>query len=234
MSNLERLLEELFKMVGNPPDQVRQQAKRGGRKLLRVAKVAALMIVAMIVIPIVMISAGLLLGPRGVEGLIATPVAVLTAWAAILYFGFKKPREPRLTANTELKSLPAETESWLEHQRTTLPGAAQASIDGITRKLTAIRPQLLALPADTPLAVEARRLIGEELPELVRGYQKLPRELQRKPLHGGATPERRLIEGLATIDDEIDRLQARLAADDLHALATQQRYLEMKYKRELK
>jgi hypothetical protein len=38
------------------------------------------------------------------------------------------------------------------------------------------------------------------------------------------------VEGLTTIDVAIDRLHARLAADDLRALATQQRYLEMKYK----
>lgn len=231
MSNLERLVEDLVKLVGTPPDDLREQAKRGSRKFIKLLKMAGLMLAALIVIPIVMISTGFLLGPRGVEGIFAAPLAVFAAWAVILYWGLRRPRAPRLAASTNLAQLPAQTESWLDHQRTTLPGAAQASVDGITRKLKAIQPQLLALPPGTPLELETRRLIGQELPELVTGYQKLPRELQRQPLHGGATPERRLLEGLATIDDEIGRLQAKLAADDLHALATQQRYLEMKYKR---
>ncbi len=75
-----------------------------------------------------------------------------------------------------------------------------------------------------------RRLLAEELPELVRGYQKVPRALRGQPLHGGHSPDRHVIEGLATIDEEIGRMQARLAADDVRALATQQRYLEIKYK----
>jgi hypothetical protein len=232
MSPVERLLEELFRMLGAPADDLRQQAKKRGRTLVKLLKVAGWLLLATIVIPIVMISGGWLLGPRGVEGLIATPLALLTAWAVILYWGFRKPSMPTLVASTDLARLPAQTENWLDHQRTSLPGAAQSSVDSITRKLAAITPQLLALDPRAPVAVEARRLIAEELPELVNGYQKLPRELQRKPLHGGPTPERRLVEGLATIDDEIGRLQTRLAADDLHALATQQRYLEMKYKRD--
>ncbi|MET0388326.1 MAG: hypothetical protein ABW321_20305, partial [Polyangiales bacterium] len=71
-----------------------------------------------------------------------------------------------------------------------------------------------------------------ELPELVRGYRKLPRELQRQALHGGSSPERQLIEGLSTIDEQIGRMQEQLAADDMQALAVHQRYLELKYKRE--
>lgn len=219
-------------MLGTPADDLRNHAKKRGRLLVKLLKIGGLLLAAAILIPLVMIPAGLLFGPRGIEGVFAAPLAVLTAWAAILYWGFRKPSVPTLVASTDLARLPAQTENWLDHQRTTLPGAAQSSIDGITRKLAAITPQLLALDPRAPVAVEARRLIAEELPELVQGYQKLPRELQRKPLHGGPTPERRLVEGLATIDDEIARLQTRLAADDLHALATQQRYLQMKYKRD--
>lgn len=219
-------------MLGAPAEDLRNQAKKRGRLLVKLLKVGGLLLAAAILIPLVMIPAGLLFGPRGIEGVFAAPLAVLTAWAAILYFGFRKPAVPTLVASTDLARLPAQTENWLDHQRTTLPGAAQSSIDGITRKLAAITPQLLALDPRAPVAVEARRLIAEELPELVQGYQKLPRELQRKPLHGGPTPERQLVEGLATIDDEIGRLQTRLATDDLHALATQQRYLQMKYKRD--
>jgi hypothetical protein len=60
----------------------------------------------------------------------------------------------------------------------------------------------------------------------------VPRELTQKPLYGGATPERQLIDGLGTIDQQLSRLHERLAKSDLHAFATHQRYLELKYKRD--
>jgi hypothetical protein len=94
-----------------------------------------------------------------------------------------------------------------------------------TRSLAALDPQ-------TVPAADFRRLVGEELPELIRGYQKVPRALQSQPLHGGPSPDRQLVAGLATIDEEIGRMHTRLATDDLHALATQQRFLESKYKRD--
>jgi hypothetical protein len=163
-----------------------------------------------------------------------TPLAVITTWAAILFVAYRRPRLPAPVAMTQsdLPQLPARTEEWIEFQRGSLPFAAQQRLDNITIKLEALTPQLRALDPQTATAVEARRLLGEDLPELVRGYQKVPETLQRQPLHGGPSPERRLIDGLATIDEEIGRLHERLAADDLHALATQQRYLEIKYKRD--
>jgi hypothetical protein len=64
----------------------------------------------------------------------------------------------------------------------------------------------------------------------VNVYQKVPRALQQQPLHGGPSPDRQLVEGLTTVEEAIGRIHERLAADDMRALATQQRYLEIKYK----
>jgi hypothetical protein len=104
------------------------------------------------------------------------------------------------------------------------------SVDSILLRLETLTPQLAALPADSQAAHELKRLLSEELPELVSGYQRVPRALKGKPTLGGQTPDRQLVEGLATIDEQIEQMHARLAADDLRALATQQRYLELKYK----
>jgi hypothetical protein len=113
-----------------------------------------------------------------------------------------------------------------------LPASAQPQIDAIMFRLEALAPQLQDLDPQLLEALELRRLIGEELPELVAGYQKVPYELQRKPLHGGPSPKHRLIEALTTIDAQIGHLQQRLAEGDLKSLATHQRYLELKYKRD--
>ena len=113
-----------------------------------------------------------------------------------------------------------------------LPFAAQTKLDSIAMRLEALAPQVAAVSSDRPGASELKRLLGEELPELVRGYLKVPRALQSQPLHGGLSPEKQLIEGLGTIDEQIGRLHEQLAADDLRALATHQRYLDLKYKRD--
>lgn len=235
MTSPERFLElatDVIRSVSgdDAAERARRSYKRQMRAFVRLVKIALLMLLSAIVIPVAMITAGLLLGPRGVEGLIAAPLAVLTAWAAILYFGLRKRSTPRTIAKSDLPQLPARTEEWLDQQRHALPAEAQHQVDTIALRLEALAPQVRALDPQAPAAVEIRRLLAEELPDLVNGYQKVPRTLQRQPLHDGPSPARRLVEGLATIDEEIGRMHTRLAADDLHTLATQQRFLEIKYK----
>ena len=240
MASHEHFIEQMSDLVRGLFPETPQQARRRRRKVdkfKKLVKVVAALIFTAIIIPIVMITGGYFLGPKGYEGLLITPLAVITTWAAILFLSYRKPRLPSATprvvnAQSDLPMLPARTEEWIEFQRNSLPFAAQQRLDNIALKLEALTPQLRALDPQTPSAIEARRLLAEDLPELVRGYQKVPETLQRQPLHGGATPERRLIDGLATLDEEIGRLHERLAADDLNALATQQRYLEIKYKRD--
>jgi hypothetical protein len=236
MSTPERILEQTTELVRRVSVSARQRAKRRRKRrrraFVKLVKTAVWMAAATIAIVVAMIASGSLLGPLGVEGVIATPIAILAAWTAIAYWqwGRRSKATPQLIVTADLAQLPARTEEWLEQQRRTLPAAAQQQLDAIAPRLEALALQLQTLDPQKPAAIEVRRLLGEELPELIRGYQKVPRSLQRQPLHGGPSPDRRLVEGLTTIDEEIGRMHARLAEDDLHALATQQRYLEIKYK----
>ena len=200
------------------------------RTALKWPKVVALMVAVAVVIPVAMITLGWLFGPRGYEGLIAAPLSVLTAWAVILFFAIRSRTTRRTLQTADLAQLPAQTGEWLEHQRAKLPEAAQSTLESIAVRLEGLTAQVQGLDASLPEAVEVRRLIGEELPALVQGYQRLPEPLRRRPLHDGPSPEHRLIEGLATVDEQIGRVQQKLADGDLHSLATHQRYLELKYK----
>lgn len=234
MADPERLLALAIDLVrgASGPGNARaiRQYRRQRNKVVKIAKVAAAMVVAAIVIPVAMITMGLLFGPRGVEGLIAAPLALLTTWAAILFFAFRKRVTPRTIAVSNFAELPAQTGEWLEVQRPQLSAAAQNRVDLIITRLESISPQLQGLDPQLLEAQELRRLIGEELPQLVEGYRKVPRELQQRPLHDGPSPENRLVEGLETIDEQLGKLHKRLAQGDLHTLATHQRYLELKYK----
>jgi hypothetical protein len=228
---LEQTTDAIVKWSADPHLMKRLRRKR--RRALRIVKAILLMVAVPFVIIPAMIASGLLLGPRGTEGLIWAPLVLFATWAAILYWALRNKRAPLPAASVkaEIALLPAQTEEWLDQERKRLPSTAQHHVDSISQRLEALGPQLQALDAQAPAAAELRRLLGEELPELVRGYTKVPLALAQQPLYGGATPERQLVEGLETIDAQIGRVHERLAADDLHALATHQRFLELKYKR---
>jgi len=238
MADGERLVEEAVKLAVRSVREGRRLARRGRHRqrklLMRTLKVVLAMVVTALVVIPGMIASGLFLGPTGVEGLLAAPLVLFATWGLILYVGFRRPRlrpVALLPAGTSLALLPARTDAWLEAERSGLPWAAQNTLDSISSQLDTLAPRVAALPADRPAAAELRRLLGEELPQLVEGYRKVPAKLAQQPLYGGATPERQLLDGLATIDKQLGRLEEQLAADDMHALATHQRYLDLKYNR---
>lgn len=223
-------------VVGNVAHAVSPEGRRMARRRQQARNARAMrtfrkIVLATAAIFIAVLAIGFVT-PIGLFGVLAAAVAMILAWAAIIAWNGREAEVPpeRFVAQTDLAQLPARTDAWLERQRPALPAPAQRQLDQISLGLEQLGPQLAGLDTREPAAVEVRRLIGEELPELVRGYARVPDHLRRQPLNGGLTPDRQLAEGLATIGEELGRMNAQLATGDLHALATQQRYLELKYK----
>ena len=77
-----------------------------------------------------------------------------------------------------LKLLPSRTGEWLDTQRKALPAPAQTLVDGIGVRLDMLAPQLATLDEQQPAAAELRKLIGEQLPDLLRDYAKVPESLR--------------------------------------------------------
>ena len=71
--------------------------------------------------------------------------------------------------------------------------------------------------------------MGEQLPEFVRDYQRVPPTMRTTP-RNGKTPDQQLTEGLDLIEREIGEMSEQLAQGDLDALATRGRFLEIKYR----
>lgn len=166
--------------------------------------------------------------PLGTSGIMIVLALIL---AAVLLFGmFPAERQvrPEKLAETDLKALPLQTEIWLENQRKALPAPAVQLIDSIGVRLETLAPQLATLNPQEPAALEVRRLLSDHLPELVTGYQSIPEPMRRQE-RNGRVPDNQLIEGLTVIDNEIDRMTEQLASGNLDSLATQTRFLEMKY-----
>lgn len=226
-------------------DEVQYRSKRKQksrkRKMARFGKAARLLLLVMFVVNPAVLTAGLV-SSHFLQAVALASGLFLTSFAGLLIWiltpkapELPAPKVPQLESGKPLAGLallPAQTDEWLYDQRSHLPHAAQSRLDSIGMRLEALASQLQGVGADVPGAAELRRLLGDELPELVRGYRKVPRALQQQPLHGGLSPERQLMEGLATIDVQIGRLQETLASDDMRALATHQRFLDLKYKRD--
>lgn len=192
-----------------------------GKRLTRVAIADAAIVAVAILI-------GLFLVPIGVIGFAATLVALVFATLFFLTMSasvapsFEKLRE------TDVKALPSQTGRWLDAQRPALPAPAVNLVDQIGLKLDLLEPQLATLDNDGPAAAEIRKLVGEQLPEFIKGYERVPKAL-RGVERNGKTPDQQLVEGLSVIGREIDEMAAQLAQGDLDALQTQGRYLEIKY-----
>lgn len=166
--------------------------------------------------------------PLGSDGLLITlGLLVLATLIFALLPGERVVKAEKL-ADADLKQLPLQTEIWLETQRKALPAPAIKLADSIGVRLETLAPQLARLDPKEPAAFEIRRLLSDHLPELVTGYRSIPEPLRREE-RNGRIPEKQLVEGLAVIDSEIAEMTEKLAAGDLDKLATQNRFLELKY-----
>jgi hypothetical protein len=192
-----------------------------GTRLTRIAIADAVILVAAMVIGWII--------PLGIGGALLVMGALI---AATLLFAMS-PGVPVVNVEklpeTPLKLLPLRTEQWLATQRANLPSQAQSLVDGIGNRLETLAPQLATLNENEPVTGEIRKLVSEQLPELVNGYNRVPQPL-RAVARNGRTPDQQLSDGLKVIADEIAEMTARLAEGDLDQLQTRGRYLEMKYR----
>lgn len=167
--------------------------------------------------------------PLGMGGALIVMALLIVA---TLFFGLSpasKEVAPEKFGEAPLATLPLRTEEWLDRQRPTLPGAAMPLLDSIGMKLDVLAGQLKTLNEGEPAAAEVRKLVGEQLPELIKGYQRVPQNLRTQDRYG-QSPDKQLIDGLSLIDQEISEMSSQLAQGDLDALATRGRYLQVKYR----
>lgn len=169
--------------------------------------------------------------PLGLGGAMAVMVLLIAATALFALMPVARPVVVEQLVQAPLKSLPSQTERWLATQRPALPAPAIGLADSIAVRLDTLSAQLAGLAEDDLAAVEVRKLVGEQLPELVRGYQRVPEPLRRVP-RNGRTPDEQLVDGLKVIDGEIAAMTQHLAQGDLDSLATRERYLQIKYQGE--
>ena len=186
---------------------------------------------AAVAIGAVLIGAGIvggIIGGIGFWGVMITALLVATAAFVLMRY----PEMPLPTTEslkvTDLGTLAGKTEIWLEAQRPALPAPAVTLMQDIGIRLDQLAPQLQTLDDNDPAAREVRKLVGEHLPELINGYKRIPDSLKHKE-HAGKTPAQQLVDGLKTIDREIETMTGQISRGELDKLAVRGRYLEMRY-----
>ena len=203
---------------------VRRRVQRAGRRAARAAKFSMIGLFSVLLFALVI---GFFV-PLGVSGVMLTVLAMMAAVVIAVMFSGEPDVVVEALPKSPIKALPNQTARWLDQQRALLPAPAQKLSDGIGLKLEALAPQLQTLNENEPAAAEIRRLIADELPELVRGYGRVPESLRRANIDG-IIPEKQLVDGLSVVDSELARMSEQLARGDLEKLATQGKYLELKY-----
>lgn len=202
----------------------RSRKRREQEVLRRVGRIA----IADFAIIVVAVVVGLFV-PLGMFGALAVMALLIAATAILALMPSGGEAEPEKFAGAPLRALPLQTEAWLDRQRPALPAPAQGVVDSIGVQLDGLAAQLANLDEGEPIAVEIRKLVGEQLPELVKGYGRVPTPLRTVP-RNGRTPDQQLVDGLKTIETEIAEMSERLAQGDLDQLTTRERFLQIKYR----
>lgn len=231
MTSSDRILAQADELLRRVSPQARELARRQRQRrneaLVRRLRRA---VIAAIAIVIGMTVVGGIISSIGFSWVMLTLlITTLVGFAFLIVPQGDEVTQEKLM-ESELPALPSNTEKWLEKQRLALPAPANRTLDKIAIRLEELRPQLANLDPREPAAVEVRRLVGVELPELVEGYKRVPDHLRANPSHGGQTPQKQLTDGLEIVEEEISRMTRQLASGELDALATQGKYLELKYR----
>ena len=167
--------------------------------------------------------------PIGAPGVLAALAVWVIACIAIAMGSRERPTTSDALAATRLHQLPDVAGRWLEGQRAALPAPAVRVADDILHRLEGMTPQLARLDPKEPAADAVRKLLCVELPDLVTGYHAVPPGLRDRAGSGGQSADSHLVEGLGVIDAEVTRMTEQLARGAFDEVATQRRYLELKY-----
>lgn len=171
--------------------------------------------------------AGAILNGIGFWGVLITFMAMVLLFGGVMMQKVKVPQRADINKGN-VQQMVGRTELWLESQRPALPAPAAKIVSDMGIQLDALGLQLEGVDQNHPKAREVRTLVGEQLPEMIDSYKRIPAHLRTEE-RAGSTPERQLTESLGKISGEIDSITRQLAEGSLDDLAIKHRYLDYKF-----
>ena len=171
---------------------------------------------------------GVIVDGIGFIGVMALVIASVVAVGVLgNYPKMKTPKRADINKGN-VQQMVGRTELWLEAQRPALPPPAAKIVSDMGVQLDALGLQLEGLDQSHPKAREVRSLVGEQLPEMIDSYRRIPAHLRTEE-RAGATPDQQLTDSLGKISGEIDSITRQLAEGSLDDLAIKHRYLDYKF-----
>lgn len=168
---------------------------------------------------------GVFVSPIGISGVLLTLLAMVSVFFLLAFFPRAKDPVVESLPDAPLAALPAQVEDWLDSQRKALPPPSRAAIDRIMVQVDELAPELVRLKSGDSRADDARRLLSDHLPRLVKSYTDVPERLR-----GKAETETQFAHGLNVVEAELGRLAQDLGRDRLDALEVEGRFLESRYR----
>jgi hypothetical protein len=201
--------------------------KRGPAAVARRLTNAGLAVAALIAVTIVF---GLVVGPIGISGLFIVAALMLALLLAISFWPNPavKPVAP-YKEEMPNRAVVQRLGTLLTRHRAQLPPAAGQRIDTINGQLPMLEAQLADVNPLDPLAQDARRLLGQHLPELIERYERVPPQYRRERDGEGMSVDERLLSGLDAAKAAIDDLGRRLTRQEVDEFSTQGRFIESRY-----
>ncbi|WP_379552401.1 hypothetical protein [Qipengyuania sp. DGS5-3] len=171
--------------------------------------------------------AGAILNGIGFWGIMITFLLMALLFGGVMSQKIKVPKRVDINKGN-VQQMVSRTELWLEHQRPALPPPAAKIVEDMGVQLDALGLQLEGVDQGHPKAREVRQLVGEQLPEMIDSYQKIPAHMRTEE-RAGSTPDMQLTQSLGNISKEIDSITRQLAEGSLDDLAIKHRYLDYKF-----
>jgi hypothetical protein len=221
---LSRAEELLRRLSPEGREQARREKEARARRRKRLILRLGMALVATLV------AAALLAAVVPLSAAFAAAAALMVLLTLLVYLSSSRPLPGReALTGAGLPDLAEEAIAWVAAQRRGLPPEALRLTNSVCGRLEALSPQLGRLDSHSPAASALRKLIGEELPNLVDGWRAVPISARGNLCADGRSSDDHLINGLQLIDAELARASVqfgRLPADEIAILG---RYLELKY-----
>ena len=168
----------------------------------------------------------------GAIGLFGLFLVSLAALALLVAFSVWPSEPERVVYDEKLPTAKVvrQLETILVRRRPALPAPAARRADEIGAQLPLLESRLAELDPLDPLAQDARRLMGRDIPELLDGYERIPAEHRNRLDGAGLSVDQRLTVSLEAAREALDDLGARLSEGDRRAFETKGRFIESRYK----
>jgi hypothetical protein len=227
---ISRFDEVVARYDGRTPQAVAARRRHHGRTAAAVGRRVATMGIAVGALIVATIAFGLIVGPIGTGGLFLVALAILAVIVLASLWPSGGAKRVPYTEQLPTKAVVQQLESLLVRERPALPPPAAREVDALSARLPLLETRLAALDPLDPIAQDARRLMGQHLPDLIERYERVPAPYRRERDNGGLTVDERLAASLRAANEALGEIGTKLVSQDRDAFETQGRFIESRYK----